>query len=271
MKKKGFFVIFILLVVAVVLTIVFINLFREKDTGALVRNVHSTVTNGYLNKDDDKNKKIDEYLTQLATLGDLSDAQRNQVSNYLSAYAAFETFGDFFDREIVFTQYTNEYKNNRGAIENDFSKAQNAVDGLYGYLEVNKTSIGNSDFWVATSWNDCDDYMADIFNYTVDAINRLADVYQSSATSNLMRNDFTQVLFMATENLFAETTEKLTTDASAGRQVYTFVRRYFSEDGVNYILNYNYNDSLQGKVFKILENGTVAAEYQNLLDGSIVA
>ena len=52
MKRRGFSIILILVIVAAVLTVVFINLFKEKDTKALAENLNSYVgsENGYQNE-----------------------------------------------------------------------------------------------------------------------------------------------------------------------------------------------------------------------------
>ena len=81
MKKKWIIITIILLIIAVVLTIVFINLFSERDTEDLSNAVKTNVQTGYLDGDGDTYLKIDEYFDVMLSQASLTSSDKNEISN----------------------------------------------------------------------------------------------------------------------------------------------------------------------------------------------
>jgi len=269
MKKKWFIVILILVAIAVVLTVVFINLFREKNTDELAKNVYNVTENGYLNDENEKNIAIKKYLQNILPLSELSDAEKTEVKNYYDSFVAFEIYGKFFERQIVFTKYTNVYKDNRKKISNAFNKAQGVVNNMYNYIQAHEDAV--NDFWLATTWADCDSFMKEIFDNTKYAISRLAEVYQTSVTSPLMKNDFTKVVFKTTDELLDEVSKEIKTSKTASENLLKLANSYLTVQGEKNILNFNYNSVMKSNVASILKDGKNAPEYVKLFNGTIAA
>ena len=140
MKRKWFFTILILAVVAVVLTIVFINLFREKDTKQLSEKVNSVTTAGYLSEDSEEYAIINAYFDDVylkLTTGE----EKAEVKNYQDTYKAYVLAGKFFNSQLVFSEYTETYKNNRKIIEKSFENAQEATNSFKQYIIDNKEVV----------------------------------------------------------------------------------------------------------------------------------
>ena len=137
--RKWFIAIVILLIIAAVLTVVFINLFREKDTKETINTVHHYVQEGYLNAESHENEITRQYLEQIkalpSTVENITDEAHNLASNAIVALDAFEIYGGFFDREIIYTKYTEVYRSNRKAVADNFSDAQRYINALTSYLD----------------------------------------------------------------------------------------------------------------------------------------
>ena len=65
MKKKWIIITIILLIIAVVLTIVFINLLSERDPEDLSNAVKTNVQTGYLKDDGENYLKIEKYVNMM--------------------------------------------------------------------------------------------------------------------------------------------------------------------------------------------------------------
>ena len=102
MKRRGFSIILILVIIAAVLAVVFVALFKEKNTKALAESVNSYVgsENGYLNEKSESYKTIDKYLSEISTKLTTTE-EKNETKNYQMSYRTFVVAGEFFDREIV--------------------------------------------------------------------------------------------------------------------------------------------------------------------------
>ena len=269
MRRKWLIAILILAVVGIILAVVFINLFRDKDTRELSSNVHEYVENGYLDADGELATTIVDYLQTIAQVEssglDLTE-MHNQAQNSLDTYLAFETIGGFFDREIIFATYTNEYKDNFKYIANDLGKAENKAKQLVTYLNEHKVESG---YWTSGTWEDCKWQVKDLIQFTTSAFSRLGVVYQASIRSDIMKNDLTEVIFDVVSNelqkvqkLFAEDNENLS--ATDGAVLKNFAETYLSVDGATKILRFKHNDDAKAKVKVILESKKNGEEYQNL-------
>ena len=155
-KKLIFWIILGIVVVGVVLAILFVTLFGNKDTKALAENLNSyTTSDGYLCSTSERNQKIDAYFDETFSL--LSGDDANEVKNYKAIYENYEKISSYFNKEIAYMNYNNTYKSKRGEIERNLKDAQNAVDnlitkidealdrieeGTYGYCEETGEPIG---------------------------------------------------------------------------------------------------------------------------------
>ncbi|MGN1201610.1 MAG: hypothetical protein ACI4R8_05110 [Candidatus Caccovivens sp.] len=268
MKRKWFFTILILAVVAVVLTIVFINLFREKDTKQLSEKVNSVTTAGYLSEDSEEYAIINAYFDDVylkLTTGE----EKAEVKNYQDTYKAYVLAGKFFNSQLVFSEYTETYKNNRKIIEKSFENAQEATNSFKQYIIDNKEVVGDSDYWTANTWANCKGFASTMFLETVDAFNLLQLVYQASVPSKLMKNDLTGLVFDTMTEFSEQTKENLNSDEGCGLKLYNLVYIYLTGNGEKLILNFNYNYNSQTKVANIKENGKESVYYQDFLEGRI--
>ncbi len=269
MKKRWFIFVIILVIIAVILTIVFINLFREKDTTALAENVNDVTQNGYLSEENEANQAIDAYLAQVSGLGSL-EADRTTIENYADAYAAFEVIGDFFSRQIVFTENTSVYRENRGRIRNAFQRAQNAVDDFAEYLSQNMDVVGSDEDWMTITWANCKGYMQDIISNTTDAVTRLALVYQDCVTSKVMNNAMSDIIFAEIEKWTSQLiSEETVSTAGLGQQLLTFVNAYLTIDGENVILQFQYDNNIKSQAENINELGEESTFYSQFVAGLI--
>ena len=269
MKKKGFIIVLILAIVAVVLTIVFINLFKERDTQKLAKNLNTAVAEGYLSDESEEYLTINEYLSSIYNKL-TSSSEKSEVKNYQDSYKAYVVYGEFMNRQIVFSEYTETYKNERKKIETDLKRGQNAAEQMSSYIIENIDVTGGSDYWQANTWANCKGYMSDLFAYTSDAFNRLGDVYAASVTSPLMNNALTTLVFNTAEELSGDVSEKLIQDSSCGQTLFNFVNNYLVQSKEGVILNFNYNADQQNTVKIISEksNGWEAL-YTQFLQGNI--
>ena len=156
MKRKGLIIVAILAIVAVVLTVVFITLFRKKDTNELAANVNEVVAlnSGYLNEDNASNKLIDDYLNVVATKVE-TQGEMNEIRNYAKAYQAYEIIAEFYNRQMVFAEFNETYKNNRKAVARSLQNAQSKADSIAAYINSITPAVGDSDYWKANTWADC--------------------------------------------------------------------------------------------------------------------
>lgn len=273
MKRRGFLVILVLVIIAVVLTGVFITLFKEKDTKALAESVNSYVgsENGYLNSKNESYKTIDGYLSDISTKL-ASTEEKNETKNYQISYRTFVIAGEFFNREIVYTDFTKVYKDNRKKIQDNFSKGQKCANQLAKFIKDNEKITGESSYWQANTWTNCKDYMKDLFNYTMNAFTRLGDVYEASVTSKILNNDLTSLIFDTFDELAEKTKTDLRTDSACGTSLYNFTNNYMSKDKESIILGFNYNATAKENVKTIREKTTGWEEkYASFLAGNIGA
>lgn len=264
MKRKGLWIFVILALIAVVLAIVFINLFSDKDTKALAQEVNKVATEGYLFEESEEYKEINQYLaTVYATL---EEEEKNEVLNSQNILKASSLMIDFYNRQILYSKFTEEYKVERKQIEKDFSQAQTKAQEFVVYIQENKSE--GSAWWLANTWVEGKKYMQDIVSNTKSAFERLEKVYVASVDSKIMNNDFTSIIFEATSKLLTETQENLA-KSGYGIKLYNFISIYYTLNGEKMIINYNYNASMQNEVSDIKELGEESLFYDNLLDGSI--
>lgn len=247
-NRKWILIIAIILILAVVLTIVFINLFRPKDTTQLTDLLYSLTEDGYLSKDNEEiNQKIDGFLNDFLTKPKLKaelqkhPEEQNRIQNFLDAYEAFEVMAQFFNREMIFSVYTETYNENRPAIMKSFEKASAAASEMASYIKSHETTVGGQADWTYDMWETCDDEMEAIYKNTANAFSRLAKVYTASVPSKVMNNDLTSAIFKAIDYYFKQFSENYTTKADCGSNLKSLVNIYLTEKGEHYILDFLYN------------------------------
>lgn len=268
MKRKFFWIILILLVIGAVLAVTFIVLFKNKNTSALAKSINSYTTSGYLHDGDDTDyKTIDTYLTKIrASLSESED--KEEVKNFQDAYKAYLTVASFFNRETNFMAYTKYYKNNRKSVQSSLSKAQNAVDNFVKQIKKNNKITNGDAFWEKLAWTNCKDHMQSMLKSTVDAFNKYAKIYQASVASNLLNNDYSDIMFLALSNLSTRVKKNYNKIAECGNDLLQFVGLYFTKDGETQILNYTYqskDSTIVNTVLDIKQHGEESASYNSFI------
>ena len=271
MKRKGLIIVAILAIVAVVLTVVFITLFRKKDTNELAANINEVVAlkSGYLNDQNESNNVIDDYLnvvvSKVQTPGEI-----NEIKNYAKAYQAYEIIGAFYNRQMPFAVFNATYKNNRKAVARSLSNAQDKADNIAQYLNNIKGAVGNSDYWQANTWADCKEDFRAMFASTAKAFNTLGLIYQDCVKSYFANNEMSDAVVYAIE--FESTTliESATQQQVYGANLLAIANSYLTVSTETRIYNYEYaSSSFKDKIKDILENGNSSANYTSLVMGSI--
>lgn len=268
MRKKWFFGILILAVVGIILTIVFINLFKDRDTEDLAKNVSEVATEGYLAQDSEEYVAINEYLKNVLTYFD-DGADKNEIQNYMDSYKAFVLAIDLFEDELIFSKYSKEYNDNVGKIKKNFKLAQKAAENMTEKIGETKNLTGNSPFWNKNTWQENRGFMQEVFENSKQAMISLSTVYTASVSSKLMNNDFTQIIFNGFTALSNRVASDLIDDSTRGSALLKFVNAYYSDENEKYILGYTYNTDLQYAVKDIKEKGAESALYADFLNGVI--
>ena len=122
--KKGIIFTVIILIVAAVLTVVFVTLFKERDTDAVANKVISVVDEGYLSENSDK-EALEDYLDYMS-----ASEQNDEVTMSKTLLATYDKLGDFYREHIAFTSYNSTYKSNKGDIINGLDSASDSMDEM---------------------------------------------------------------------------------------------------------------------------------------------
>lgn len=268
MKKKWIFIIIFIAIIGVVLTIVFINLFKEKDTKQLSENLNSVVENGYLSAESEEYDTIEKYLTKVLSIVK-NQEELSEINNSLYSYKSYAITGEFLNRQIVFTKYTQTYKKNRKSVEDNLKKAQNSANLLKKYIDENMELTDGSEYWLANTWQNCKQDMKNIMLYTGKALNGLQKIYIDSIDSKAINNDLTQIVFESFQDLNNQTIENLTTKNDCGTNIYNFVNIYLTTNGEHQFLNYVYSQPMQTKIADIKKEGKNSVYYGDLLEGRL--
>ena len=290
MKKKWFIVILVLVIVAVVLTIVFINLFKERDTKALSSKLLQVTQTGYLSREiPDENKKasdenavIHESLEEFERIGtkEFSSAEVNIFSNYVDALSAYEIAVEFFSREMIFADASATYTNNHVKVQNWLSDAQKDANSLKKYVDDVKLKTDGSDYWTAQTWTDCQKWLNNIIKKTGNAVAKLTEIYRDSVPMNVahkgfMNNGFTDIVFDAMKEQIDDILTKSAEKADFGDDLYVLVKAYLVKESEDLILNFPYENispdgelnTLADKVADIKINGKTSKFYDDFVSG----
>jgi len=262
MKRKWFIVVALIAIVAVVLTIVFINLFKDRDTEDLSKSVVEYVEDGYLNEEDEDYKVLIDYFGNMSTVllaNDQTIEQGHQAENYYKVYQAFVTLGEFINNELIYSKFTDVYKNNKKPIENSLKQAQDLAKTLAKDIVDARELTQASEYWTINTWKNFEADIESMMDKTTNAFVRLIDVYQSCVTSPLMNNDFTDVVFDRVSVLleFAEANAMATGEFA--EKLSDTIEYYLADNEP--VLNFNYNSALQIIMKDIKEKGAESQYY----------
>lgn len=276
MRKKWFIVILFLVIIAVVMAIIFINLFKERDTKRLSTNINNVLNGGYLDSNGEIYTTVEEYLNNILPMlkaeDQAQDKETNQdivIENYQEMYDSYIVFAQFVNREFVFSQYNETYQVQSNKIIKSLSNAQNSAENMVNYINENKDLVADSSFWTVNTWATCKGYMDELINNTYNAYVGLVDVFQASVPSKFVNNELTSLIFSTAQALQEDILE--TPTILLGETLKTLINAYLTKDNEWKILEYLYDETAQQNVQTILndqddEKNTV---YNNFLVGEI--
>lgn len=271
-KKSIFWIIFAFVIIGVILAIVFVSLFGNKDTQGMAKSVNSyTTSDGYLSKNGTRYEKVDSYLTKL--LGSLSeDKDKIEVKNLQDGLDAYLVVSDFFENEIRFMKYTTTYKNKHKSVEKKLSSAQKSVDKLISQIEKNSEIVDGNEFWQKRAWENCKENMINLLTNTIDAFNVVSEIYADSVSSYLLNNEFSNVMFLGLKNLSNDLKANLSSVAGSGEKLLSYSSLFFTKSASQKILDYAFSESeTQKNILKdILEKGSESEYYKNFVEQGIV-
>ena len=268
--KTLFWTLVVLIVVAVTLTIIFVSLFGKKSTAELSTSVNNYSTTGYLAKDKDTFKTIDEYLAGVDTT-DFNEDERNELKNFRNGYSAYTIIAAFFNRQIYFMEYTNTYKDNRKAVEQSLKIAQKAADNLVSLIEQNERITDGSAYWEHRAWTSMKPDMNTLIENSMDAFGVLIKIYKASVPSNLYNNDYSDVIFYGYNDLAAQFKEGHKSVEAIGLRLYNYANIYFTKTAEEQIIKYSYLDNESGSttrstILSIVQNGKDSPYYLSFLE-----
>lgn len=243
-KGKWLIIIGIIVVLAVVLTIVFINLFTPKHTTELANQLNSVTQTGYLDKENANNKNIQEFLGKINTNKNLDKKEQVQIENYLNALQAFSEMGEFYNRQMIFTTHTKAYSDNADSIIKSLKEANSIAAGLGSYFETN---MNRDEQLQAEAWRTKTKQMKSLFDNSYNAFIKLSAVYTSCVTSKIKNNEMSKAVFKVTNYLLAgiktDLENKDVPSQINGPEFLNFVKMYYPKEKNYLIYNSVYNES----------------------------
>ena len=268
MKKKWIIITIILLIIAVVLTIVFINLFSERDTEDLSNAVKTNVQTGYLKDDGDTYLKIDEYFDVMLSQASLTSSDKNEISNAQKLYETYIIIGEFYNKQILFSSYNDVYAKNRNQAIDNLNSANSKASEIVSYLDANSELVAGSDYWQARTWDDVEPMVKDFLNYNNLAFSALQPIFVSSVDSKVASNDFSALILSTINFYLNEANENWQGSTTSVSTAFTMANSYLTNH-YNQIMSYRYSTQLQGYVKDILEKGESSSYYGKLIGGTL--
>lgn len=263
--KKKIIVVVVLVAIAVVLGIVFVELFKDRTTTSLSSSVLNYSTNGYLSK---KSDELTEYTTKLKnqlnasiSSGDTSSENKEkygkyviEIDNFLSLYDSYILEADFYAENLYFTSYNNVYSKNQKKAREDLADAKDYLSNIQDYYAEKKSSLEGD--WLIRSWEDLRGDALNFVKYNNSAFSRLKLIF-TACGDGIENNDFA-TLILGTINTYttkgAEDFSTSTTNSATSKKL---AESYFSDD-FHGISNYYLDEKLQDKVKSLLEDGSLA-------------
>lgn len=266
MKKKWIIITIILLIIAVVLTIVFINLFSERDTEDLSNAVKTNVQTGYLKDDGETYLKIDNYFDVMLKQSSLAQDDRNKITNAQNLYETYLIVGEFYNKQILFSSYNDVYAKNRNQAIDNLNSANSKASEIVSYLDANSELVDGSDYWQARTWDDVESMVKDFLNYNNLAFSALQPIFVSSVDSKVASNDFSALILSTINFYLNEANENWQGSTTSVSTAFTMANSYLTNH-YNQIMSYRYSTQLQGYVKDILEKGESSSYYGKLIEG----
>lgn len=266
MKKKGIIVVIALLLVAAVLAVVFVLLFKDKNTKSLATDLNTAVTTGYLSETSDEYTAIHGYLERYEGMS----ANNTEVTNYREILEAYTDVAVFFNNEAAFMQHSKVYSKNRKKIVSALKSAQSNATKLMNTIKEKQEITGGSERWEKVVWDNYKDYAQNMVMDTIKAFDLLSTVYSASVSSKLLNNDLTDILFMGLRH-HADAFKEKPDGANLGLNLHRFTDAYFNPSIIeDAVLHYSYaSKNVKNDVEDIKQNKEETLRWQQFLLGNI--
>lgn len=244
-RRNGFLIILFIAIVAVVLTIVFVNLFKDRSTTDLSQDVNTVIEEGYLNDEGETYTQIQDYLSMMETKLDSNEETKSyaiEAANYISLYKSTSKFAKFANKNLAFSSYNNVFKANKKAIKKGIAGANASANSLASKIEADKELYSGSDFWTIETWKTYSNELKSVMNQTFNTFDKLIVVYKASVDSSIYNNDFIEIVFDRTQYLLKDVEANVGQDKISGQKLESFVNSYLN---TQYFEDYIYNEHLQ--------------------------
>ena len=265
--KKGIIFTTIILVVAAVLAVVFVTLFKERDTDAVADKVISVVDEGYLSEDTDK-ETIEEYLNYMRYN---AGASTDEVQMSINFYNAYDKLGDFYREHIIFTSYNSTYRANRDDVIGGFNTATDRAEDMVDYIVSN--TAGESESWEARTWDDVRVMMFEFIDANNRAFVALGNIYPACGNSLITNNDFTTAVLNGINKHLSDyqNADETTNKNQIATNVNNMVTRYLTDEIFTdpLVYDYLYNATWQSQIADLTTNGEQSGYYGAFMAGTL--
>lgn len=250
-----------------VLTIVFINLFSERDTEDLSNSVKSNVQTGYLKSDGEAHLKIDEYFDVMLSQS-LTTEDENKITNAQNLYETYIIIGEFYNKQILFSSYNDVYRDNRNEAIDNLNSANSKANEIVSYLDANSELVSGSDYWQIRTWDDVEVMMKDFINYNNLAFSALQPIFTSCVDSKVVSNDFSSLILSTINYYLNDANENWATATTSDETAFTMSNAYLTGNYED-IMSYRYSLVRQTRVEDILSLGENSSYYRLLINGTL--
>jgi len=271
MKRKWIIGILVIVAVGAILAVVFINMFTNKSTDAMAKNLDQAVSEGYLCETSDEYGVLNEYFEEVSSaLAAQSDEEQKVTLNCQKLYVSLTKEAKILNSQLAFSEYTNVYKNSNKKIENLLKSAQKHANDAKAYIQSTKNLTNPSQYWTAGTWYECKDMITKMIADTNNALRSIAEVYKAGVNSKLFNNKLSSLIFETEQNLADDVLKDLKV-AGAADGIYNFTQIYFSSTSLEIIMSYQYDSTVKDKVDEILnaENRAESPAYLAFLEGNL--
>lgn len=271
MKRKWIIGILVLVAVGAILAVVFINMFTNKSTDAMAKNLDQAVSEGYLCETSDEYGVLNEYFENVSNaLAAQSDEEQKVTLNCQKLYLSLTKEAKVLNSQLAFSEYTNVYKNSNKKIESLLKSAQKHANDAKTYIQSTKNLTTPSQYWTAGTWYECKDMITKMITNTNNALRCIAEVYEAGVNSKLFNNKLSSLIFETEQNLADEALEDLKV-AGVADKIYNFTQIYFASTSLEIIMSYQYDATVREKVDEILnaENRAESPAYLAFLEGNL--
>ncbi len=260
--KKGIIFTTIILIVAAILTVVFVTLFKERDTDAVADKVISVVDEGYLSEDTDK-ETIEEYLNYMRSN---AGASTDEVRMSINFYSAYDKLGDFYREHIIFTSYNSTYRANRDDVIGGFNTATDRAEDMVDYIVSN--TAGESESWEARTWDDVRVMMFEFIEANNRAFIALGNIYPACGNSEITNNDFTTAVLNGINKHLSDyqNADETIDKNQIATNVNNMATKYLTDE---LVYGYLYNATWQTQIADLTTNGEQSGYYGAFMAGTL--